>query len=148
LDDALNLGLTVAWELMAKNTPCLQTMTRHMYRTQHGGVLVEVVISVLLFAMVGSAVLGGVSMTQTSGARVKVQSTAENLGRNQMEYVFALPYQAPPSTYPTIETPPTYALSALAETYVAGDPNIEKVVVTVFQEGQEVLALEAIRIND
>ncbi len=111
----------------------------------NGALLVETIIAVLVFSIVGSAVLVGLSTTHTSGARTKSQSTAENIARNQMEYMFSLPYQDPPSTCPLVEAPEGTTVTCTIEEYVLGDPNIEKVVVTVTSNGQEQLSLESLR---
>ena len=56
-----------------------------------GSLMVEVVVAVVLFGFVGSAVLAGLSTAHTSGARTKAQAVAENLARNQLEDVFSQP---------------------------------------------------------
>lgn len=93
----------------------------------------------------GSAVLTGLSTSHTASAVTKEQSLAENIARNQMEYVFSLPYSAPTSTYPSVAAPAGYTVTALAGEYIVGDPNIEKVMVTVQHSGVTVLTLESLR---
>ena len=41
--------------------------------------------------------LSGISGTRSSGARTERQGFAENIARNQIEYIFTLPYQEPPT---------------------------------------------------
>ena len=113
-----------------------------------GGLIVEAVVSITVFTLVGSGVLAAVSTTQIAGAQVERQSIGENIARNQMEQVFSLPYRDPPSTYPAIATSSGYGVSAAAEEYVVGDPNIEKVVVRVTHESEEVLVLETMRAKE
>ena len=110
-----------------------------------GGLMMETVVAVMVFTAVGVAVLVGVSTTHMSGAKVEGQSISENIARNQMEYIFSLPYQEPPSTYPAIATPLGYSVVALAQEYVTGDTFVERVEVTVSHEGQVILALETLR---
>jgi Tfp pilus assembly protein PilV len=110
--------------------------------------MLEAVVAVMVFTLVGVGGLGGLSTVHISGAETESQSIAENLGRNQMENVFSLPYQDPPSTYPSLATPPGYSVLAEAEEYVVGDPAIEKVVVTVSHDSQQVLVLETLRVRD
>ena len=106
---------------------------------------IEMILVVLVFSLVGTAVLAGVSGTRISGARTESQSIAENIARNQMEYAFSLPYQEPPTSYPTISVPNGYGVTCTAEEYVAFNPDIEKVVVTVTFHGQPSLVLETLR---
>ena len=77
--------------------------------------MVEAVVAVTLFTLVGGAVLSGVSTTFISGGLFEGQSAAETIGRSQMETALSLPYQAPPSTYPAISTPPGYSVTAAGE---------------------------------
>ncbi|MBI2867040.1 MAG: hypothetical protein HYX97_01740 [Chloroflexi bacterium] len=107
--------------------------------------MVEAVIAILVFALIGSAVLSGLSTTHTSGAATERQSVAENIARNQMEYIFSLPYQSPPLSYPSIAVPTNYSVAAATQDIVIGDPTIERVVVTVSHENRTLLVLETVR---
>lgn len=117
-------------------------------RGRRGGILVEVLAAVALFGIVGSAVATGLSTSQLSAGVTEHQSVAESVARRQMEYVFSLPYQEPPSTYPSVDAPPGFSVTAEAEEYVVGDLTIEKVVVTVSRDGQGILALESLRTKE
>ena len=110
-----------------------------------GGLIVEAVVSITVFTIVGSGVLAAVSTTQIAGAQVERQSIGENIARNQMEYIFSLPYQNPPSAYPTIVAPSGYSVTATAEEKEPSVVAIAKIVVTVSQDGQEVLIVETYR---
>ena len=121
-----------------------------------GITLIETVIALAIFSSAGTAVLMGVGAAHTSSDRVKASAIAENLARNQMEYVSTLSYVTPPGSYASIAddvnlniTLPTgFGVSAAAETYVADDGfngSIEKVVVTVTRDGQSIFVLESLR---
>jgi|TARA_B100000809_G_C15077572_1_gene508429 type II secretory pathway pseudopilin PulG len=116
----------------------------------------ETVIALAMFSSAGTAVLLGVSAAHVSSDRVKASAVAENLARNQMEYVNSLAYVAPPGSYASvsddiglnINIPTGFAVSAGTQTYVADDGytgSIEKVVVTVTRDGQSILVLESLR---
>ena len=116
----------------------------------------ETVIALAMFSSAGTAVLLGVSAAPVSSDRVKASAVAENLARNQMEYVNSLAYVAPPGSYASvsddiglnINIPTGFAVSAGTQTYVADDGytgSIEKVVVTVTRDGQSILVLESLR---
>ena len=113
-----------------------------------GSIMVETVVAVIAFSLVGSAVLVGLSTAHSSASRTDRQSIGENVGRNQMEYIFSLPYQSPPHTYPSVSAPPGYMVTAAAEEFVMGDPNIEKLNVTVSRDGGNILVLETLRARD
>ena len=112
-----------------------------------GGLLVETLVAVVAFTLVGTAVLTGVSTAQISGAKFEGQSFAENAARNQMEYIFDQPYQPPPHSYATIDPPRGYTISATAEELVPGDLDIERVVVVVTRGAVNILTLETLRVR-
>ena len=110
-----------------------------------GSLMLEAVVAMSVFALVGVAVLVGLSTTHNSGATVEGHSIAENLGRNQVEYIFSIPYQDPPSFYPTVVAPTGYGITAAAEEYVQNETAVQKIVVTVDHGGETVLVLETLR---
>ncbi len=110
-----------------------------------GAFMLEAVITVLVLSLVGTAVLSGLSTVHISGASTERQSTAENIARNQMEYVASLGYQDPPYSYPTVLVPAGYAVTSEAKEHVVSDTNIEKIVVTVSLGGTQQLVLETLR---
>ena len=121
-----------------------------------GITLMEVVIALAMFSSAGTAVLLGVGVAHTSSDRSKASAVAENLARNQMEYVSSLSYVAPPGSYTSIADDPSlnitlpsgFVVSAAAQTYLADDGfsgSIEKVVVTVTRDGQSIFVLESLR---
>ncbi|HLF05299.1 MAG TPA: hypothetical protein VI855_08795 [Dehalococcoidia bacterium] len=120
---------------------------RSLLRDSRGSILLETAIASIVFALVGTAVLSGLSVMHRTGAMVEGHSVAENVARNQMEYVFTLPYQEWPATYPTMsaEIPNGYTVTALGEEYVAGDLDVQKVVVTAARDGEGILTIETVR---
>ena len=113
-----------------------------------GAFLLESVVAVAIFTVIGAAVFASVSTGRISGSKTEGQSVAENVGRNQMEHIRSLPYQPPPYTYPAVTTPLGYAVVPVAQEYLVGEPNIEKIVVTVTRNGAQVLILETLRVNE
>lgn len=116
----------------------------------------ETVIALAMFSSAGTAVLLGVGAAHTSSDRVNASAVAENLARNQMEYVLSQTYVAPPGNYSSVaddvtlnlNIPTGFAVTAAAQTYVADDGysgSIEKVVVTITRDGQSILVLESLR---
>lgn len=59
--------------------------------------LLETIIAMLVFGVMGAAVLSGLSTAHRAGAKIEQQPMAEVIARNQMEYVLSLPYVEPPS---------------------------------------------------
>ena len=124
-----------------------------------GITLIETVVALAIFASAGAAVLLGVSTAHRSSAVVDASSVAENLARNQMEYVWTLEYIAPGNLYDSlalsdlnIDIPSGFDVSAAAveiEELIHRNPGcIQKVVVTVTRNDEDYHVLETLRSTD
>ena len=113
--------------------------------SQRGTMMVEALIAVSVFTLLGAAVLSGSTATRNASARAEQAAVAENIARNQLETILAAPYQDPPHSYTPISTPPGYAVTADALELVGGDTNIATIVVAVTVNGEPVLRLESLR---
>ena len=93
--------------------------------------------------MVGTAVLAGLSTMYASGSLTETQSVAENLSRNQMEFVFNQPYREPQQTsYQNISGVPTnYSVTTtVAHASISSpSPEVALVTVTASHRGQNIL---------
>lgn len=116
-------------------------------KEQPGDSLLEVATAIAILAVIMTGVLACFSSSPTSTGEGAVQSAAENIGRNQMEYVFEQPYIAPEAAYDTITPPECFSVTAEALEYMAGDPNLEIIRVSVYQQGKEILVIETLRSN-
>ena len=130
----------------------LSRLKAFRWREDRGSLLLETVVASMVFALVGVAVLSGLSNTYRTGAMVNVHSTAENVARNQMEFVFSQSYEEPGSTpYPTYSTVPSdYSVTTSATEVdpLAPDTEIERVNVAVTYDGQVVVSLSTLRFRD
>ena len=80
--------------------------------------MLETAVASMVFALVGTAVLAGLSTSTKTGGKTEEQSIAENIARNQMEFLFSEPYREPNQTaYPTITPPAGYTVSTVAVTW-------------------------------
>lgn len=114
-----------------------------------GALLIDSVVAIGVFAIVGAAVLAGVSSARSNGVRVEHKAIAEKVARNQMEYIFSLPYQNPLSTpYPTLVAPQGYSVTVVANEFKAGDMDIERIIVKVLHGNQNILLLETLRAKE
>ena len=117
-----------------------------------GTTLLETIIALAIFSSAGTAVLLGVSAAHTSSDRVKASAVAENLARNQMEYVSSLAYGSSYATFTdddnlNISLPSSYTVVTTTHTFLSDSysGSIQQVVVTVKRDGQTILTLESLR---
>ena len=121
---------------------------RRLVRGERGALLMEALVAVSVFTLLGSAVMTGLSATGNAAQRIEVGATAENLASNQIETILAAAYQDPPYTFSTLPAPTGYTVSAQALEQVPGDDNIAKIVVTVYRDGVAELVVESLRLKD
>ncbi len=119
---------------------------------KRGSILMETVIALITFVLVGTAVLRGVSTTFISGANTENQSISDNIARNQLELLASQPFQADATNYPIVATPDGYAVVVPAVPLLTEDPTeIQKLIVTVSTArisgdvGEEILRLETVK---
>lgn len=129
--------------------------------SQRGSLLLETIILMSVFGLLGVAVLGAVQTSYFAKGRFDVQSTAENIARNQIDYVFEQDYLTPTEPEPGAPylslprpdsdylLPDGFSVEAKAVQYNPSNsnPNISRVQVRVFKDGQEVRVLETLRAN-
>lgn len=112
-----------------------------------GAVLLESLVAVVIFSVIGTAVLSGLTTTYSSGDAIERQATAENIARNQIDYALSQPYQDPPFSCSLIGVPTRYGVTCTGEEYVGGNTNVAKLRVTVTFDGAQELALETLRVK-
>ena len=130
-----------------KTAPAVRWLAA-LARGTDGALLMETLIAVTVFSMLGAAVLSGLSTAHRSTANTEDQSVAESIARNQMEQVFVDAYLDPPASYTPVATPPGYSVTVDAQEFVVADPNVAKIIVTVFRAGQQVLVVESLRLKE
>ena len=116
-------------------------------RTERGAILIEALIAVFVFTVVGVLALRGVSTTRTLGNTLDGQAAAEHLARSQMEYALAQPYASPTNPYPTVTPPQNYGVTIANQSVPGASSNIARLVVTVQREGRVLFILESLRGN-
>ena len=115
---------------------------------QRGGLLLETVVALSVFGVVGTSLMSGIQTSYTTKTQFDIRSRAENIVRNEMETVFAQAYEAPPHAYPSSTTFDGFFITSEAIAYsTTSDSDIETVRVTVQHGGQTFKVLEAARTN-
>ena len=126
----------------------LQIKKLSFLREQRGAFLAEALAAVSVFTLLGTAVMTSVSATGAASQNIRVSATADTLASNQIQEILSTTYVDPPFTFTTITPPSGYSLTAVAEEYVPGDPNIAKIIVTVFYGADVAATLETLRLKD
>ena len=127
----------------------IRSCVKSLVRKKTGSLLLESIISMALFTIVGTAVMSGLSTTQISGAQTERQSIAEFVARNQMASIFESVYLNIGTDYPAVTTPEGYTVTAITVEVdvLAPDPDVQKVIVTVYYGNDTVFVLETIKAN-
>jgi type II secretory pathway pseudopilin PulG len=120
---------------------------KSIWVVQAGGILLETVILLSIFGVLGVSVAGAMQTSYMAERRFNHQSTAENLIRNQFEYVFLQPYQVPSGAYSSIPTPPDYLINveSLAYPEDPANPDVSVVRITVSYHGEPLRVMETVR---
>jgi len=134
----------------AKKSSCLDWLLRVLgsgLGRQRGALLMEVTVTLAVFGVLGSAVMGAVQTSNVSKTYVDVEATTESLILNQMSYILEQPYKAPGEDYDTISLPSGYTLDVDTLTHDVSSTEIEKIRITVYQEGKLIEIHEELRAN-
>ncbi len=112
-----------------------------------GSLLAQVLVSLAIVGVAFSVLLTGLSTGSMAVLSTDIDVTAKTLARNQLESVFSGVYIPPPAVYPTIIPPPGYTVTAEAQVIEATDPDIERIIVTVYRDGNMELMMETTKAN-
>ena len=134
------LQATLVWRSLAGRV-------RAVAHDSSGAVLLESLVAVVIFSVIGTAALSGLTTTYSSGDATERHATAENIVRNQIDFALSQPYQDPPFTCPLVSVPARYGVTCTGEEYVVSDTNVARLLVTVTFDGSQELAVETLRVK-
>ena len=114
------------------------------FREQRGLSLAESVVAV---AIVGVTVVSFVSALSAGSIAVREgaqEAISQRLVRTQLEYIKSCPYD---SSYSTVEAPEGYAISVGVDSTPDNDADIQKIRVTIYKDGKDILSVENYKVN-
>ena len=117
-------------------------------KNESGFTLVETLVSLAILGITSVAFLSGFSTASLGVSTIDERETAKNLAEIQMEYVKDQTYAA--SYVPSSELSSEYAgfsVNISANTIMARDGNIQKIIVIVKHLDKEVTSLEGYKVN-
>ena len=114
-----------------------------------GALLIESIVAITLFTMIGTSALVGASALRNAQAGLQRQADAEYIVRNMMACTFDQAYQTSTLNYATstCSSLPANFSSAVEQTLVSGDVDLQMVSVTVELGGKSILVVETLRGN-
>ncbi len=107
---------------------------------EKGTSLLETVIGVLLFSVIGAAFLSGLGTASIAVFGRDERQTSKNLALSQMEYVRSQPYAATydPSSSIT-ETYPGYSVAIYADDVDSASADVQQIRIVVSHQGRPVV---------
>ena len=118
---------------------------------EKGFSLMETVVALALFSIVSFAFLTGLFTLTKATVTTKDRAVAENLARNELEYVKNLSYQYGTEEYevcPTLDIPAGWTVTPpVVEPLNETDDGVQKVTVTIEHNGQPVLSLFTYKVD-
>lgn len=131
------------------------------FREKAGIGLVETLAAVAILGTAGVAFVLSLSTGTIAVREGEQEAIAQSLARAQLEYIKNYPYQPAAATYPyvynfdekynpnPITLPQGYEISVTVSSIpqAGGDPNIQKIRVTISREEEELLTIETYKVK-
>jgi type II secretory pathway pseudopilin PulG len=131
------------------------------FREETGIGLVESLAAVAILGTAGVAFVMSLSTGAIAVRESGQETVAQSLARAQLEYTKNYPYHTAPTSYPYVYTynetynpnpitlPEGYGISAVVSTIsqAGGDTDVQKITVTISQNGANILTIADYKVN-
>ena len=118
---------------------------------EKGFSLMETVAALALFSIVSFAFLTGLCTLTKATVTTRDRAIAENLARNELEYVKTLSYQYGAAEYdvcPTLDIPAGWSVAPpVVEPVNVADDGLQRITVTIERNGEPVLSLFTYKVD-
>ena len=113
--------------------------------SEKGSALLEPLMAIAILGLVGTAFASGLSTSSNALIVTDKGGTAKNLAETQMEHVKKHEYEG---SYSPVPIPPEHSTyGAQVNSAPFEDGNIQKITVTIDQDGKDVKVLEGYKVN-
>lgn len=112
-----------------------------------GALLIEAVVAITVFVTIFTVTMVAISTALKSSQNLEQRAIAENIVRNQLEWIVSQPYSGPTIGYTATTTPSDYIATITTDNLneFPADDDIERITVTVTRDGGSILSIETIR---
>lgn len=107
--------------------------------------MLESITAVAVLGIAGVALISALATAVMTSGTVNDRVEAAQIVSRQIEYAKTLAYQAAPSEYDTVEVQQPYSVTCQAASLAEG--NQQKLLVTVYKNGQSILTAEDYKVN-
>ena len=116
-------------------------------RSQSGFVLIEMLIATVLLGVVVVVFLSTLATGSIAVEVVNTRIELDRIAQSQMELTLSQPFLIAPASYSTIAVPSGYTVTSVAELISGAGPDIQRVVVSVYRDGEPRRTLEAFKFS-
>lgn len=114
---------------------------------ERGFGLVETLAAVAILGVVVVAFVVGLSSGTIAVREGNQELVAQSLAQTQLEYVKDYPYDSAATTYPTVDTPEGYSICVEVGSIPDTDTDIQKIMVTISRDEEDILTVEDYKVN-
>jgi Tfp pilus assembly protein PilV len=119
-------------------------MIKNRLEGERGVSLTEVVVAVGIMAVVVLAFVSALSTGSIAVREGEQEVVSQRLAQTQLEYIKGCPYN---SSYSAIDVPERYSISVEVGSTPDNDTDIQKISVTVYRDGEDILTVEDYKVN-
>jgi len=114
---------------------------------ERGFGLVETLAAVAILGVAVVAFVGGLSSGTIAVREGNQELVAQSLAQTQLEYVKGYPYDSAATTYLTVHTPEGYSICVEVGSIPDTDTDIQKIMVTISRDEEDILTVEDYKVN-
>ena len=114
---------------------------------ERGFGLVETLAAVAILGVAVVAFVVGLSSGTIAVREGNQELVAQSLAQTQLEYVKDYPYDSAATTYPTVDTPEGYSICVEVGSIPDTDTDIQKIMVTISRDEEDILTVEDYKVN-